>query len=48
MRPARYEPEDIWALHGRIGPVAEHIRAKNADIYTLPRCIRARMRLKAR
>lgn len=37
MRPARYEPEDIWALHGRIGPVAEHIRAKNADIYTLPR-----------
>lgn len=45
MRPARYEPEDIWAL---IGPVAEHIRAKNADIYTLPRCIRARMRLKAR
>lgn len=33
---------------GRIGSMAEHIRAKKPDIYTLSRCIRARMRLNAR
>lgn len=33
---------------GRIGPVAEHIRAKMPDICILPRSCGARMRLNRR